>query len=322
MNWKSLDECKILELADAIELRGQKWFEEICKDEDYIYNNRPIIEITSKKRCSNHYVRELGQSKMRVPFFWNLKEKKSMITIPLNYCKFCKKFMMQEYLYDKYKEKGEFLCRLMRDKVIINDLTEDMVIQWKKTGIPHSRDGLCSIDKSYAKALINLEKKRAQISVIDKNGNILKEDVPVYFSRNTGYYYIYTETVQRLKEKGIILCRLFSYSNVADFDGDFGNLNTESIIHQYGYNVSAIENLSQEQRKHILYSIIINNIATIEEIKNHLSFLIRVNKNILKMSSACAKWKEDFAYLDNIEIGVYDNKIPAEMVLKNIIITE
>lgn len=37
--------------------------------------------------------------------------------------------MMQEYLYDKYKEKGEFLCRLMRDKVIINDLTEDMVIQ-------------------------------------------------------------------------------------------------------------------------------------------------------------------------------------------------
>lgn len=52
-----------------------------------------------------------------------------MITIPLNYCKFCKKFMMQEYLYDKYKEKGEFLCRLMRDKVIINDLTEDMVIQ-------------------------------------------------------------------------------------------------------------------------------------------------------------------------------------------------
>ena len=75
MNWISLDECKILELADAIELRGQKWFEEVCKDEDYIYNNRPIIEITSKKRCSNHYVRELGQSKMRVLFCWNLKEK-------------------------------------------------------------------------------------------------------------------------------------------------------------------------------------------------------------------------------------------------------
>lgn len=73
--------------------------------------------------------KRVGAIKDESSILLEFKRKKSMITIPLNYCKFCKKFMMQEYLYDKYKEKGEFLCRLMRDKVIINDLTEDMVIQ-------------------------------------------------------------------------------------------------------------------------------------------------------------------------------------------------
>ena len=208
----------------------------------------------------------------------------------------------------------------MRKNVIFNDLTEDMVIKWRETGNPPVKDGLCSINENDAKELINLQKKRAKLSIVDTEGNILEEEVPVYYSMNTGYHYIYTETVQRLKVKGIILCKLYSYNNLMELNGSFENLNTESIIHQYGYNVSAIENLTSEQRRCILYGIITNRIATVEDIKNHLSFLIRVKKNVPKMTVACSKWKEDFEFLDKMEIDKYDEVIPTELIMKSVVI--
>lgn len=229
---------------------------------------------------------------------------------------------MPRKFYEKYKSKGEFLCKLAVKNVIINDLSEDRVNGWKKSDSHEQIRGLCSIEKKDIKYILNKEKKRAEIPIIREDGEIEYINVPVYYSKNTGYCYIYKETVQRLKTVGVINCKLIK----AAYEGKSANiltgLNTESVLYQYGYNVAEVNHLTEQQRRTILISLIQQNILQIEEIKNHLAFLINVNQNVFKMKAACKKWKNDFYFLDDFEEGMFEITKPAKLIVKNVILKD
>ena len=85
-------------------------------------------------------------------------------------------------------------------------------------------------------------------------------------------------TYQELKRKGIILCRVTDSKTYAK--GGFMNgskLAQESILMQYGYNVSQTVGLSARQRQKILAVMIDNKVLSKSEI---ISILISLSGNM------------------------------------------
>lgn len=318
------EENRILSIAAELNAEGDVWVNSCIMNESFVSDNRPLIEVYNKDRCRVHNLLDLGWRRIRIPFFFNDKEYPYYIRIPIGYCKYCKKLYLPVKYFDRYIDKGYFLCRLSKDNIIINDLTEKDVNDIREERTIKEIKGLCSVEKEKANNLLNIEKKRAEIPVIRADGEIEYINVPIYYSRNTNCCYIYNETVEWLKQKGVILCRMFkaSIDNENDTKGDFSGLNTESIIHQFGYNVSEEANLTVNQRRRILLHLIRQRIVSIEDIKNHLSFLINVNGKMLKMRNACDKWRQDFEYLDNLEEGLYNTIFSSEYKIKKIILVD
>ena len=79
----------------------------------------------------------------------------------------------------------------------------------------------------------------------------------------------------------------------------------ESILMQYGYNVSKVEGLSNESRQKILAIIIDNKILSKTEIISYLDFFINQRLSLNNMKDAVAKWKEDRKFVENYKNDVY-----------------
>lgn len=314
------EENKILGMAMELEKKGEEWVNLLRQDNNFVKNNSPILEISSQNKCPIHSVKDLEWIRLKIPFFPNERNSASIIKIPINYCKYCRKLYLDEKYYDKYKSKGEFLCKLSKKNILVNDLTAKVVKEWNQSYSEQRILGLCSIEEENVKFLLSKEKKRAEIPIIRENGEIEYFNVPVYYSKNTGYCYIYKETVQRLKTVGVINCKLIKATCEENYTNEISNLNEESLLYQYGYNVAESNNLSKQQRRQILVSLLQQDILKMEEIKNHLSFLINVNKNVLKMKSACEKWKSDFNFLDDYEKNMFEITSPSQLIVRSVIV--
>lgn len=311
------EENKILEYADKLKEVGDNWVETELRDKEAIINKGLVLEYTNYDSCDIHFSQKLDIKRMKIPFWWDNKDAPSKIDEKICVCKFCKKIFITKDTYEKFKNRGKFLCKISRQGILINDLTEEKI---KERLHKKEQIDLCTIDKEQIKLLLDIKKKRAEIPLVLIDGKVKYENIPVYYSENTGCCYVYNETAKRLKEMGLILCRMYKATNIIEDNGDLNSLNTESIIHQFGYNVSASENLTSEQRKQILLTLLTNKIVSIEVLKNHLSFLINLNKDIKRMEYACKKWKNDFEFLDKLEEDKYELKKVSELKIKHRII--
>lgn len=146
----------------------------------------------------------------------------------------------------------------------------------------------------------------AAVTVIENSGKETKIKIPAGYCKQCNVYFIMESTYQELKRKGIILCRVSdekTYLKSGLFNGM--QLAQESILMQYGYNVSQTEGLFQRTRQQILAVLIDNRILSKSEIIGYLDFFISQRVGRSNMELAISKWEADREFVENYRIGEY-----------------
>lgn len=119
-------------------------------------------------------------------------------------------------------------------------------------------------------------------------------------------YFIMESTYQNLKSKGIILCRITdekTYMKSSYVNGML--LAQESILMQYGYNVSQTEGLSATRRQKILAVMMDHDILSRSEIISYLDFFISQRQYQSKFELAVSKWEADREFVESYRWGEY-----------------
>lgn len=79
--------------------------------------------------------------------------------------------------------------------------------------------------------------------------------------------------------------------------GEWSALNTQSILHRYGYSVKA--SVSKEYRQEVLGRIVQDGLVSRAAVLSHIRSLISRNTN--RYPVACARWKEDVEFVKNLQ---------------------
>lgn len=148
----------------------------------------------------------------------------------------------------------------------------------------------------------HIEAVRALIEILLPNGSTSTEEISAGYCKECKKYFILEHDYKAVREKGVLLCRMINengYKQQNSTENPFSDLKPESLLHQCGYNVKAIDNLTTDQRQGILRRVIDNDLYTINGVLGFLDWLIDCNKNNGKrdMSIAIAKWRLDREYV-------------------------
>ena len=149
------------------------------------------------------------------------------------------------------------------------------------------------------KASHEIENIKASIPVILKNGDEKIITVTAGYCIQCGTYFIMESTYMNLKQHGIISCRVYdekTYQKYVNVNGML--LAEESLLKQYGYNVSEQEGLSERQRRKVLANLIDNHILSKTEVISHLDFCISMHQNE-KFVRSVSKWESDREFVEN-----------------------
>lgn len=141
---------------------------------------------------------------------------------------------------------------------------------------------------------------------IDDDGKKEQVRISAGYCSECRTYFILESTYQRLKKHGMILCRVTDEKNYmkTGYVNEM-KLAQESLLMQYGYNVSQIEGLSATGRQKILAVILDNKIMAKSEIISYLDFFINQRSSIPMMEVAISKWEVDREFVENYRIGQY-----------------
>lgn len=142
---------------------------------------------------------------------------------------------------------------------------------------------------------------------IDEDGKKHLEKISAGYCPQCNIYFIMESTYENLKRRGIILCRISDRKNYMKmiYSANGIKLAKESILMQYGYNVSQIKGLSKLKRQKILAVIIDNDVLSKSEIISYLDFFIRQRSHMSNMETAISKWEEDEEFVEHYRIGEY-----------------
>ena len=142
-----------------------------------------------------------------------------------------------------------------------------------------------------------------EIDEYDKRRHV---NISAGYCRQCGTYFIMESTYQKLKKKGLILCRVSdekTYRSSVYVNGM--QLAQQSVLMQYGYNVSQTEGLTQKERRKILAVIIDNKIMSKSEIISYLDFFISQRAGRSSMEIAVSKWEDDRDFVEFYRSGEY-----------------
>lgn len=125
------------------------------------------------------------------------------------------------------------------------------------------------------------------------------EEVAAWYCEECDLFYIDKDEYYRLKMKGTLICKNnyeeIYYKNKNKY---ISKLNQQSILMQYGYNVSNEVGLSDIERQSILALLIDKNILTKIEILEYIDFFIKQRENQIKdYASAIKKWQTDAKFI-------------------------
>lgn len=141
---------------------------------------------------------------------------------------------------------------------------------------------------------------------IDDDGKKKQIKISAGYCSRCKIYFIMDSTYQNLKKKGMVLCRVTDEKNYMKSGYINGmKLAQESLLMQYGYNVSQTEGLTATGRQKILALIIDNKIMSKSEIISYIDFFISQQSYNSRMEIAISKWKADREFVENYRIGQY-----------------
>ena len=112
-------------------------------------------------------------------------------------------------------------------------------------------------------------------------------------------------TYRELRKKGIIACRISDEKTYLSNSQKTMKLAHQSILMQYGYNVSQTSELSETVRRKILSILIDNGIMSKTDIISYLDFFISQHKSE-KYHLAIEKWKSDRAFVNEYKKGCFE----------------
>ena len=118
--------------------------------------------------------------------------------------------------------------------------------------------------------------------------------IKAYYSKDQDEYFVYRREIENI---GQPYCRVISYSNYIknrNQNYDFYDLNPQSIMYTYGYNVS--DNKTDKERRAILVFLMESKIMTWSEIISHLEFLIDFHGR-KGNTRAVSIWNSDIDYI-------------------------
>lgn len=144
----------------------------------------------------------------------------------------------------------------------------------------------------------------AEIDIVDINGNVFKRMIPAYYCEDCKLYYIYNDDYEKIRKSGVPLYKIYEYLKYIKGRNNKFNLNQESLLRSFGYNVSIKDDLTKEQRRKILNFVIENGIMNKHKIIGLLNYLIDMKKNDQKQINAINKWKSDINYLNEINFKI------------------
>lgn len=148
----------------------------------------------------------------------------------------------------------------------------------------------------------NIENVVITINILSAQGIVNQVNVSGMHCLTCGLFYISNSDFELVRRKGIILCRVVE--DIKDLTKSTnGRLQTESLLHQYGYNVNAKSGITSIQRQKILSLIIDEKIMSKYEIISHITWLISMRKNANNMKDAIQKWNEDLTFVRNYDSG-------------------
>lgn len=165
------------------------------------------------------------------------------------------------------------------------------------------------IRRSVFKCMHNEHKLKdivATLSLIDKKGHDRETKINAGYCENCNVYFILESTYVKLKRLGIPLCRVSDEKNYLKSVNVNGmHLASESILMQYGYNVSQDEDLSEVTRHKILATLIDKHIMSKSEVIRYLDFFISQKQSRSLYQMAIGKWELDRNFVENYRIRKY-----------------
>lgn len=157
-----------------------------------------------------------------------------------------------------------------------------------------------------------------EIQVIDTNGTIKNVEVNGFYCNDCKLYYILESEYERIRRKGTPLCQIFEEIKYLNNVSNKFDLNYESILYSFGYNVNSQNNLSDKQRFKILTFIIDNSILSKSEVISYLNYFINMRIGRKEYQNAIDKWRNDIKSLNNYKSIKIDKKVDAIRVIKYI----
>lgn len=179
----------------------------------------------------------------------------------------------------------------------------------------HEKDAVVRINnKSCIDVNHKLNEITAYIPVLITNLGLQQIPINAFYCKSCQRYYILENTYKNLKTRGLICCRVIDSKDLTS--NSYSSWATESVIKQYGYNVSVTENLSEYKRHVILEFIIQNNILSKAQVVEHISWLIRANIDRPRYRDAVKKWTTDLNYLIENNPIIASNEIIVDTLWK------
>ncbi len=215
------------------------------------------------------------------------------------YCKNCNKYITDRQLYDTISNDRMPDCKL-EQQISKKNVFKEVNIDGKADFIVRTNLIKCS-NKNHI-----IEDIKAKITIVDKDGKYSEKLINAYYCRNCNLYYIYNRDYNRLIQEGMPLCQIYEYEKyITENTQNIYNLNQESILHAYGYNVNSSKEITENQRRKILEFIIEKNILSKHKIISYITYFINMHKSKSNKSyeSAINKWESDILYLNNTESG-------------------
>lgn len=137
------------------------------------------------------------------------------------------------------------------------------------------------------------------IQVMSKvTGKIFAMIIEAEYKSESGHYFISKETYNKLFINGIPLCRLIKKRDYVERMSENNlDLKPQSVLMDYGYNVSDQNNLSMLARHNILAMLIDSGICRKERVISYLKFFIHQRQSKNNMHDAISKWEDDIDFV-------------------------
>ena len=145
---------------------------------------------------------------------------------------------------------------------------------------------------------------------IDNGVKISEYQANAYFCPECNKYYITESEYRNLSDIGRLCCKVITTEELRSINNvGYDSWAKRGLLNCYGWNVNAASNLSSSERQRILSFVIENEIMSLPQVIDFISWLAgRPSSSGKNMTNARRKWQEDIDYLQNY--------IPASGVVK------